>query len=249
MNDILFCNSFRFKHFFFTNYKHTDNTHGVTCHYFGLMVKGHGKICMQGETVTIQEGDLFFLPNGCQYQSHWYGTSSIEFISLGFGFLPNFENRYYVTQVLPANSEATALMHDIICSPLNCVTVGKFYTLVGILLSDMIYQSLGTQCELIDKATRRIATHPYDTVEELAKHLAVSESTLYTAFKNHSKASIHEIKRHTIMEKAKELLVSTDTPIEEISQRLHFSSSSYFRKCFKAFYGVSPRELRKQQGI
>ena len=34
--------------------------------------------------------------------------------------------------------------------------------------------------------------------------------------------------------------------IEEISERLGFSSPSYFRRIIKAQYGMSPRELRSR---
>ena len=49
--------------------------------------------------------------------------------------------------------------------------------------------------------------------------------------------------------RAAELLVSTDDSVEEISRRLSFSSGAYFRKCFKAHFGLSPRALRKKHEI
>jgi AraC-like DNA-binding protein len=60
---------------------------------------------------------------------------------------------------------------------------------------------------------------------------------------------MHEVKKSVIMEAAKDLLVSTDQPVEEISRMLNFSSSVYFRKCFKEHFGISPRQMRKDCGI
>jgi transcriptional regulator GlxA family with amidase domain len=51
------------------------------------------------------------------------------------------------------------------------------------------------------------------------------------------------------MEKARELLTSSDLSIEEIARKLNFSSGAYFRKCFKEYYNASPREMRKMGGI
>lgn len=84
---------------------------------------------------------------------------------------------------------------------------------------------------------------------ELSKLTAVSESALYLSFKTHSDKSIHDYRQSVIMEKAKELLISTDIPIEQLSENLGFSSSSYFRKQIHSYFGISPKEIRKNLKI
>ena len=249
VNNIIFCNSFIFNIHHFKKYKCTDNSRGVEKNYFAYMIRGNVKICAENETVIIKEGDTFFIPSGCRYLSHWYGNPDVEFISLGFVFLPNFENRYYEIQKIENNEKAIKLMYDIVNAPLDCISVGKLYTLVGMLLPNMEYSSNGKSTVFIDKVKRLIVSNPEYTVREIAKECAVSESTLYSAFKKHSDKSINEIKKSVIMEKARELLIVTDYPIEEIGRRLRFSSSSYFRKCFKEYFGSSPMEMRKREGF
>lgn len=52
------------------------------------------------------------------------------------------------------------------------------------------------------------------------------------------------------MELASTLLEKVDSlSINEISQKLNFSTASYFSKVFKKYYGVSPCEYRKKQAV
>jgi len=249
MDNAIFCESFAFKTFRMKRYRHNDSSAGATRNYFAMMIKGSGKLCTENETVSIREGNIFFIPKACRYHSYWSGDPDIEFISLGFLLLPDFENRYYAPQTIEKSDDAVSLIYEIVASPPDCVSVGKLYTLVGMLLPKMAYKTKSKQSELVDTVKRFIASNPDCTVSEIAKKCAVSESTLYSTFKKHSSQSINELKKSAAMEKAKELLISTDYPIEEISRRLHFSSSSYFRKCFKEYFGSSPRELRKREGF
>lgn len=46
--------------------------------------------------------------------------------------------------------------------------------------------------------------------------------------------------------KAKELIITTEIPITEISERVGFSDSSYFIKKFKGYYSLSPLQYRKK---
>ena len=250
VDDIIFCNSFIFNNYHFMNYKYTDKTEGIPIHYFAYMTKGNAKICTRDETVYINQGDLFYIPNGCKYRSYWYGDPEIEFISLGFRFMPNFQNKHYEPQVIERDEDAIKAIKEIVeYGTLDGIAIGKFYTLVGALHKKLQHRSVDKDADLIEKVKGLLAEHPDYTVKDIAKACAVSESTLYSAFRKNSDTSMHDVKKSVVMEAAKDLLVSTDHPVEEISRRLNFSSSVYFRKCFKEHFGVSPRQMRKAGGI
>lgn len=214
------------------------------------MKRGRAKLVSEKQTVFVREGDIFFIPNGCRYHSFWYGETTVEFISLGFGFMPNFEGRYYPTQVIKASREAIELINEIgkDSSP-NCVTVGKFYTLAGMLMQNMSFAYKNPKTELIDKVKALIAEDPTLSVKDIARRCAVSESSLYSTFMKYSNKSIHEIKTDVIMQLGKAMLISSDRTVEQISDILNFSSAAYFRKCFREHYGCSPREMRKSGAI
>ncbi len=249
-NNIIFCKSFDFNTFRFVNYKYTDNSAGIKVHYFAYMTEGHAKICTEDETVYIKQGDLFFIPYGCKYRSYWYGSPKIEFISLAFRFMPNFDNKHYPVQVIPYHARAAQMMQDIaVRQILDATVIGEFYSMVGLLMPRMVCRYKSRQMETVDKVKRCIVENPHMTTKDIAKKCALSESALYSLFKKHSDKSIHDIKRSVIIEKARDLLISTDHSIEELSRILCFSSSTYFRKCFKQHFGLSPREMRKRSGI
>lgn len=249
-NDTIFCNSFVFNLHRFMQYRYTDNHLGQNIYYFAYMIEGTAKIRTKTETVFIRPGDIFFIPEGCSYRSYWYGNSKIQFISLGFSYFPNFENRFYGVQVLPPQTEAVKVMQSIIeRGVVDSVAVGQFYTLVSMLLPTMVWQAKNRHAALIERVERLIFENPQATVSELAKACAVSESSLYSIFKKHSGKSIKKVKTAVMMEKAKELLISTDRTVEDISRTLGFSSDAYFRKCFKDTYGISPRAFRKSYTI
>lgn len=250
VDDMIFCKSFAFNNFHFMNYKYTDKTEGIQIHYLAYMTRGNARICTKEETVYINQGDLFYIPNGCKYRSYWYGDPEIEFISLGFRFMPNFQKKHYVPQVIEKDENAIMAMQEIArADALDGELVGKFYMLLGQIQQKLQYRRMDKQTELIGKVKTILAAHPDYAVKDIAKACAVSESTLYSAFRKQGGKSMHDVKKSVIMEAAKELLVSTDLPIEEISRRLNFSSGVYFRKCFKEHFGVAPRQMRKQYGI
>lgn len=249
-NDTFFCKGFTFRLLKFKNYRFSDSRSGIPVNYLAYMVCGNAKIVTEEETVTISEGEVFYIPNGCKYRSYWYGEPNIEFISLAFPFLPNFENRRYEPQVIPASREEIDLMYEIVNEPTeNPVGVGKLYLLIGKLMPNMAHRKKGKVEELVDKAGRIIYSDPKKSVKEVAKICAVSQSALFAAFKRRSDKSLGEIRRESIMKKSKDALISTDTSIEEIAISLGFCSGAYFRKCFKDYFGISPREMRKTNSL
>lgn len=48
------------------------------------------------------------------------------------------------------------------------------------------------------------------------------------------------------VEKGRDLLIHTPMKVDEISNYIGFKQQSYFTKCFKAKYQLSPLEYRKQ---
>lgn len=250
MYDAIFSNGFTFNIFNYGNYKYTDNRKGTSEYYFAYMISGNCKITTENETITINEGDIFYIPYGCKYQSFWYGEPHIKFISLRFLFMPNFDKKFYPVQVLPHNQEAVKLFYRLFENKmLSAKEIGIFYTLVGILLPTMTSYTVCRTQEIVELTNKYLSSNPFASISEIAKNCNVSDSTLYYAFKKSSKLTLNELRNKIITEKARLLLTTTDLPIDEISMRLHFSSCSYFRKVFKKFQKMTPSEVRKANKI
>lgn len=104
--------------------------------------------------------------------------------------------------------------------------------------------------EFLDKCSNIIKAHfdnPNFDVTTLASELCMGRSKLYMAFKQLMGLTPNEFILKTKLDEAKTLLNSRpDLNIADISVLLGFSSPRYFSKCFKAFFGLPPQELRKR---
>lgn len=83
------------------------------------------------------------------------------------------------------------------------------------------------------------------TVKWLAGNLHVSESTLAKQFKKETGMTLGNYMEQRIMGKARQLLVSSDASLGEISEELGFCDQFYFSRYFKARQGATPSVYRK----
>ena len=120
-----------------------------------------------------------------------------------------------------------------------------------LLFQRMHYEARSTVNENIRHAVRYIETH-YDAplrVDELAALCHISASYFYECFKREMGLSPIEYKNQITVRHAQRALIdSPEASIEEISEKLGFESSVYFRRLFKAKTGMSPRDYRKHAG-
>ena len=84
------------------------------------------------------------------------------------------------------------------------------------------------------------------TVERLAEISSMSVSRFFPNFKKAVGVTPVEYLNHYRISQAIILLMNEeDLSIEEISERLGFESSTYFRRVFKKITGKTPRDYRK----
>ncbi len=250
MNDTIFSNSFHFRTLRFKHFNYTDNRKGAPEHYFAYMLRGESKIVTDTYSVEINEGDFFYIPQNCSYQSYWYGEPKIEFVSLGFGCFPNFEKRTYPSQVIPYDSVSAKMFMALSNTASLCANdISVFYTLTARLLPNMAHTTISRSREIVEMTRSYLLRHPFAKNSELAKNCAVSESALYAAFQKSSDLTPNHLRSNMLLEKAKDLLISTDKPIEFISDILGYSSASYFRKKFKSYFSLTPKEMRNRHRI
>jgi len=83
-------------------------------------------------------------------------------------------------------------------------------------------------------------------VSELAEAMHMSRSNLLRKIKKSTSVSASQFIRQVRLKKAMEILGETSLTVSEVSFRVGFSSTSYFTKCFREFYGYPPGEVGKQ---
>lgn len=246
MNNTIFSNSFAFREFRFKkNYRYTDMRSGADRHFIAYMRKGHCRIVCEQGTLEISEGDIFYIPMNLRYQSYWYGDGAICFDSFGFQFFPNREQRDYLLQkIAPTTADLTLVEQVTGCDESSSHAIFVFYELLGRLLPRMIYTTAHN--EILMKAERFLYANPFGQTAAVAKACGISESGLYAAFKRSAGYTPNTLRQKVLVDKAVQLLVETDIPVEEISSRLRFSSTSYFRKVLKKHIGLTPSQVRKK---
>lgn len=83
------------------------------------------------------------------------------------------------------------------------------------------------------------------SVEDLAADMNISRVQLYRKVKSITDSSPVELLRNARLNKAYQLLLTTDKSVSEVAYAVGFTSPSYFTKCFKEEYGMVPGDVRK----
>lgn len=86
--------------------------------------------------------------------------------------------------------------------------------------------------------------NPDFSVNDIATELCMSRVQLYRKIKAASDQNVSDLIRKARLEKAQSLLRDTNKTISEVAYIVGFSSPSYFSKCFKDEFGISPSEMK-----
>jgi TolB-like protein/AraC-like DNA-binding protein/Tfp pilus assembly protein PilF len=83
-------------------------------------------------------------------------------------------------------------------------------------------------------------------VSELADSIGMSRSNLLRKVKQETNESVSVFIRNERLKKAQAFLKAGDFTVSEVSFKVGFSSTSYFTKCFKEYFGYTPGEAVNQ---
>lgn len=82
------------------------------------------------------------------------------------------------------------------------------------------------------------------SINAVCTALHLSPAYFSNMFKKEAKTTFMSYVQQLRMEKAKDLLASTDLKAFEISEQVGYSEPNYFSYCYKKYYGCSPKEFR-----
>lgn len=210
----------------------------------------------------IKAGDIFLLfpgewhcyhpTPGSTWKSYWIGYRGRNMDDrVKYGFLssakPIYHTGYspdiiqlYKTAMQAAKEEA-AYSQQILAGIVNNL-IGMMYAKErNIILSrDM------ANVDLINKAKLIIREKLEDpvTIQEVAESLGMGYSNFRKLFKEFTGFSPALYQQELRLQKAREMLSTTNISIKEIAYRLNFDSPDYFSSKFKAKTGFKPSEYR-----
>ena len=105
-----------------------------------------------------------------------------------------------------------------------------------------------------DKFIRKVVSiieanisNPNFNVDMLSDEIGMSSTHLYRKLKSLTRVSPKDIIRKYRLKKASLLLRNKEGNISEIMYEVGFSNLSYFAKCFKAEFGLSPKEFQQRE--
>lgn len=246
MFNTFFDDNFIFCNISFNKYHYTDSRDGSKFNYIGYMLKGRCKIVCSYNTIEVETGEYFFIPQNLQYESFWFGNDEILFISLGFNNLPCEESQSFLLQKFDYDTEtATKIKHLQLGSPITASTLSDFYDILSVLLSTMRSVPKNKEQKLIDKIKKYIEQNPLNPVSKICSDCYISKSYMYYIFKKNMLMTPNDYRYLICCRIAEKLLCTTDKKIDDIATELNFSSTSYFRKILKKYTGKTPKEIQK----
>jgi AraC-like DNA-binding protein len=212
---------------------------------------------------TIKSGDIFLLFPG---EWHSYGPKSNAIWKscwIGFrgknmddrvehGFLSVEKPIYHVgysseivelyNSALQTALEEAAYSQQLLAGIVNHL-IGLMYSLER---NIQLNQNL-SHVEMISRARLKIRESLESdlTIQQLAQDLGVSYSNFRKLFKQHTGLSPSLYQQDLRLQRAKELLSTTNLSIKEIAYRLNFDSPDYFSSKFRMKTGCKPSEFRE----
>ena len=91
--------------------------------------------------------------------------------------------------------------------------------------------------------------NPGLNVDALASMMGLGRSQFYRKIKSMTNCSPVELLRRLRLQRARQLLTTTDRTVGEIAYEVGFSTPAYFTKCYRDEFGQTPSELRENLGV
>ncbi len=120
--------------------------------------------------------------------------------------------------------------------------IGLMYSLERNIILNKKYQHV----DMINKARLRIRESLENniSIQDIASELGISYSSFRKLFKEYTGIAPAMYQQSLRLQRAKELLSTTDESIKEIAYRLNFESPDYFSSKFKMQTGMKPSDFR-----
>lgn len=229
------------------------------------LIEGDGVLSSEHvKDAPIKSGDIFLLfpgewhtyhpQPGTLWKSYWIGFKGRNMDDrLKNKFLSKNKPVYHVgfssdiislyDSAIKAAKDEAAYSQQLLAGIVNNL-LGHMYALER----NIELNRKGGYVEMISKAQLRIreGVETKITVQEIAAELGSSYSNFRKLFKEYTGFSPALYQQELKLQRAKELLSSTDMSIKEIAYKLNFDSPDYFSSKFKIKVGCKPSEFRGQ---
>lgn len=115
-------------------------------------------------------------------------------------------------------------------------------------LEENIFSQVDPDKQFIDEFKKQVKAHLHDPafgVNDLTRELGFSRIQLYRKVKVLLGDTVNEYINAMRLKRSLDLLQHTNLPINEVAYECGFSSPTYFSTAFKAYYKMTPSDVRK----
>lgn len=228
------------------------------------ITEGYGTLETSAGTFDIKPGALMIIEPGIKHRyrpdpktgwtEHYIGFNgqlASHFISKTFGDLNHRPVHYCANQLEILDTYQK--IHDLVQDQrpaYHQVSSGLILKLLGYVNGQVRSQHFdGMQVEgLVNEAKNHMweNVHQDADLQEFSKKHSVSYSYFRKMFKLYTGIAPHQFYLDLKIMRAKELIVSSDKSVKEITYELGFDSIHYFSRLFKKKTGVAPSEMRRK---
>ena len=246
-------------------YFHVDSGRRLQEYQLLYITEGEGvfRSTHQSE-VSVRGGDMFVLFPGEWHSYHPLPNKGWKSFWIGFrgkniddrvsaGFLSPSKPIYHVgfsddivrlyRNAYQAALDEAAYMQQLLAGLVNHL-IGMMYMLER----NIELNKNQVHVDMVSRARLRIreSLESPVTIQQVAEDLGVSYSNFRKLFKEYTGLSPSTYQQDLRLQRAKELLTTTDLSIKEIAYRLNFESPDYFSAKFRSKTGHRPSEYRNQ---
>ena len=184
-----------------------------------------------GSVLCLHPGDVWYIPKGLAYTSHWTTESDVIFDKLVFE-ADDFSLQYRTMQAFRLPELGSA-----------------FAGLVGSRNQASPYGSLSVFFHILGTLAPFLKQDPVSVrVEDLAAMCYMSSSRFYEIFREAVGESPINYKNKIRLSHAR-MLIQEGKKLDEVCELLHFSSPSFLRRMMKKHLGITPKEAKQHESI
>lgn len=234
---------------------------GFHSHLLLYTLKGSSTITIEKTDYQLQENTLLFLDCNLRYKISSYNSNwKFQIVYLKEDFVKHYfsifnTNNNFIYDVKPYSCVSSCFRNIINLNPTNTVLSSLYETkwLMDMLTEICIYEKnqdnpddhipdyIRKSKELLDsKLTQAFS------LDELADEIQVNKYRLCREFSKHYNISPLRYLNHKKIEKAKELLFTTNITITEISRQLGIENVNHFIQLFKRETGATPLAYKQE---
>lgn len=245
-------------------YFHVDEGRELNEYQLLYITEGRGVFTSTHRQETeLREGDMFLLFPGewhtyhpdpeTGWKSYWIGFKGKNIDErVALSFLQRDKPIYHigfssVIVQLYESAYATATAEQAYAQQLLAGIVNHLIGMMYSLERNIELNKNHAHVDMVNRARLRIreALESSLTIQQVAEELGVSYSNFRKLFKEYTGLSPAAYQQDLKLQRAKELLKTTNLSIKEIAYRLNFDSPDYFSAKFKIKTGRKPSEMRK----